>query len=54
VEYSRPADNLNRAIGSQPGSSLKLGLAIQAMAAVDVNWLILFGKADMINRMNRI
>jgi hypothetical protein len=41
-------------IGSQPGSSMKLGLAIRAMVAAEVNRLKLFGKADRINRINRI
>jgi hypothetical protein len=26
-------------IGSQPGSSMKLGFAIRAMVAAEVNWL---------------
>jgi hypothetical protein len=38
-------------IGSQPGSSMKLGLAIRAMVAAAVNRLKLFGKADKINRI---
>jgi hypothetical protein len=41
-------------IGSQPGSSMKLGLAIRAMVAADVKRLKLFGNADSINRINRI
>jgi len=34
---------------AQPGSSMKLGLAIRAMVAAEVNRLKLFGNADRIN-----
>jgi len=39
-------------IGSQPGSSMKLGLAIRDMVAADVNRLKLFGKSDEIHLTN--
>ncbi len=43
-----------RLLGSQPGSSMKLGLAIRVMVATEVSRLKLFGNADRINRINRI
>ena len=39
---------------SQPGSSIKLGLAIRVMVAIEVNRPKLFDNADRINRINRI
>jgi hypothetical protein len=40
-------------IGSQPGSSMKLGFAIRAMVAAGTNRLKLFGKARLAGHKTR-